>query len=79
MSAVQLHVQCHLIRGRAHRHAWIPAHGAIVGKVLSLKEDDGTWTEDWVVVETAKASALPSEVVLKRERDYSKIRQVTDI
>lgn len=79
MSAVQMHVQCHLIKGRAHRHAWIPARAAIVGKVLSLKEADGTWTEDWVVVEAAKAAALPSEVVLKHERDYRNIRQVTDI
>jgi hypothetical protein len=31
-----------------HRVSWIPENIAIPGAHIRLKEDDGTWTENWL-------------------------------
>ena len=79
MSSVRMHVQCHLVKGKAHRIVWIPGEFAVEGKVLKLKEKNGTWNDRWVVEQAARDSAKPSDFVLARSQNYKKMRKMTDI
>lgn len=43
--------QCLLASGKSRQVSFIPLRYARLGKVLSLKGDDGEWTAGWRVVE----------------------------
>ncbi len=79
MSTNRMHVQCRLVKGNAHRVSWIPSGFAVKGKVVKLKEGDGTWNDGWVVARAARASAKPSDFILARSQDHKKMRKMTDI
>ncbi len=50
----EMYRQCRLARklpsGRIETTSYIPARYARVGNVLSLRDEDGTWTKDWEVL-----------------------------
>lgn len=37
-----------------HMVSWIPENVAVPGARIKLKEDDGTWTENWLVINRGK-------------------------
>jgi hypothetical protein len=41
--------QCLLKKGTLVTTSWIPEKFAVLGKVLKLKDDDGSWDNGWVV------------------------------
>ena len=41
--------QCRLTRGNITTVSWIPARAAVVGKVIGLKQENGTWDDGWTV------------------------------
>jgi len=71
-----MHRQCKLTQGNKVIFSWIPTKYAVVGKVLDLKDEDGNWTEGWVV---AEAWAIDkSSDVLAREDLWRQHRHGTD-
>lgn len=60
-----------------HQVTYLPEKFAIVGKPLRLKEDDGTWTDGWVVKEVYQRKET-AEVNI-RSRDYTRQREASDI
>lgn len=43
--------QCRLQKGNTVQMSWIPEPYCVKGKVLKLREEDGTWSDGWLVVE----------------------------
>lgn len=45
--------QCRLVKrtatGELQQVSWIPDRYAVAGKVVKLREEDGTWDDGWVV------------------------------
>jgi hypothetical protein len=54
--------QCILRKGNATTTSWLPEPFAVLGKVLRLRDDAGTWDNGWVVAavhERREESQLP--------------------
>ena len=71
------HTQCNLHRGDERYTAWVPSNIAIKGRTVKLKNEDGTWDENWIVNEVF--TTLPSKIVNERSQDYKKTRKASDI
>ena len=71
------HRQCKLKRGTENQVSWIPDAIAVVGQVVKLKEEDGTWDEGWEVIEIYDRSE--TQYVLKHSRDWKTQRRGSDI
>lgn len=73
--------QCLLCRktadGEERQYSWIPEPFCVKGKVLKLKNDEGVWTNGWVVLEAWEPR--PAKYVEAHERDYKKNRKASDI
>ena len=70
------HTQCRLRNGVLYCNTWLPTKFAKIGKVLSLKMDNGKWMDGWVVQETW---AVKSSVdVIEAERFWRSHRDGTD-
>lgn len=74
-----MHVQCGLVKGHTRLVSWLPREFAKPGRVVKLKNDDGSWDNGWMVETAAQDSALPSKWVQERAQDYKKMRKMTDI
>jgi hypothetical protein len=62
---------------RYYHTAWIPSDIAVVGNTVRLKNDDGTWEEDWIVEDTFNTQDW--KTVAERSQDYKKTRKASDI
>lgn len=71
------HTQCELQQGSTKQTSWIPTGKAVVGKVIRLKEEDGTWTEGWEVL--SAGAVMDSDLCAERQRDWTHQRSVSDI
>lgn len=73
--------QCLMQGVKGQYVAWIPENVAVVGKTLSLK-DDNDWIEVsdnvWKV-QDVYSIAFDKEIVEERSRDYKKTRIASDI
>jgi hypothetical protein len=73
--------QCLLSKGQFIEEywtvAWIPEKYAERYKILKLKEDNGTWSDGWVV--NTIFGGREESFVLKHERDFVKQRESSDI
>lgn len=58
------------------RIGWIPEKFAILNQVLELKEENGTWTNGWVVKQVGARKG--SAEVHERSRDCKKQRKASD-
>ncbi len=73
----QEYIQCKLERpGKGFTHtqvSFLPKEFAVKNKVLKLKNDDGKWTDGWIVAQVfkdSKTSVIPdSHVAIKRHRN----------
>ena len=45
-----------------HMVSWIPENVAIPGAKVRLKQDDGTWTENWKVINRGKVKLSRKKV-----------------
>lgn len=70
------HKQCKLRRGDVITHSWIPSRYAVVGKTIGLQDEDGKWSEGWVVEEVW--GSRPSVDVLAQADFFKKHREGTD-
>lgn len=77
MAKHETHTQCELQRDSTKQTAWIPTGKAIVGKVTRLKEEDGTWTDGWLVL--SKGAVMESSICIDRQRDWAHQRSVSDL
>ena len=77
MSKPETHTQCSLSRNGAELVSWIPSKIAVKGATVRLKEEDGSWSEGWVV--RATYAIMPSPDVKERSRDYTRTRETSDI
>jgi hypothetical protein len=57
--------------------AWIPSEFAAKGRILKLKQEDGSWNNGWMVEEVY--SMHDESFVLEHERDFTKQRKASDI
>jgi len=77
----QMFIQCLLTKltdkGCLKTISWLPEQFAEPRRVLKLKNEDGSWTDGWVVQETYGSNT--QEFVLSHERDFAKQRQASDI
>ena len=62
--------------GKCVRIGWIPEKFAVLNQVLELKEENGTWSNGWVVKQIGARKG--SEEVNERSRDYKKQRKASD-
>jgi hypothetical protein len=51
--------QCRLRRLNTEQVSFLPQQFAVVGRVLRLKQDDGTWQDGWVVANVHGQSVPP--------------------
>jgi len=70
------YVQCTLKRGSAIQTSWIPEKFAKVGKNIKLKSGD-SWEDGWIVANCWSKRSY--DFLRKHEKDYLKIRDITDI
>ena len=81
MPKPETHTQCklhrHLPGGTLELTSWIPTKIATKGATVRLKEEDGTWTEGWLVIATY--ATMPSDELNERSRDYTRTRKTSDI
>lgn len=71
------HTQCELQRESTKQTAWIPTGKAVVGKYTKLKEEDGEWTDGWLVL--SAGAVMESDLCIERQRDWAHQRQQSDI
>lgn len=57
--------------------AWIPEQFAREGKLIGIKNGDGTWDEGWKVIGVHGRAS--EEYVVEHERDYKHQRKASDI
>jgi hypothetical protein len=62
------YTQCRLLSDDTETVAWIPNEFAVKGKLLAIRQPDGTWKQGFVVKETY--STLPAEQVMERSDEY---------
>lgn len=74
---VPTHTQVTMRRGSANTVSWIPSKFAIEGKFVKLDNEAGVREDGWQVVSVG--TTLPTEVVMKRERDFKNHRKATDV
>lgn len=72
-------VQCKLIKNNAVQQAWIDKRYAVKDKYVKIKQDDGTWDDGWLVLESFDNVQVDSKIVNERSQDYKKTRQASDI
>lgn len=78
------YVQCRLTKEIAstgavrHLVTWIPSKIALPGKRIRLQEDDGTWTEGWLVVNRG-ATKISSQKAATLAHGSKKFKENTDI
>ena len=84
MAKEEWFVQCHLTKKIAdtgairHLVSWIPSSIALPGRKIRLKEDDGTWTEDWLVVNRG-ATKISSQKASTLAHGSKNFKENTDI
>jgi len=66
------HKQCELQKGAVHTVSWIPESRAKIGKILSLKGDNG-----WKVLSVG--TRMDSKLVLENSQDHKSQRDGSDI
>jgi len=72
-----MYVQCHLRKDNIRQVSWLPVQFAEVGKILSLKEEEG-WEDNWIISSVGDIQ-LSDAVLLERGRDYLNTRKASDI
>ena len=76
-----LYVQCLLSKfvhgGCLKTVAWIPSKFAERRRILKLKREDGSWSNDWMVEEIY--SQHEESFVLEHERDFTRQRKASDV
>jgi len=77
MPKPETHTQCSLIRKGSELISWIPSKVAVRGATVRLKEEDGSWSEGWVVRATYATMASPE--CNERSRDHLHTREASDI
>ena len=60
------------------RTFWTQKEKAVIGKIVKIEEDDGSWSTDWEIVQVYKTE-LPKSVVQDRSHDYTRQRKASDI
>jgi hypothetical protein len=82
LSPKDMCVQCRLekMNGEAKlsRTIWGNADKALVGSVVKIEEDDGSWTADWVV-KAVYGLPMPKKAVQHRSHDHTRQRKSSDI
>lgn len=73
----QTYTQCVLAKGVSITTSFIPSNFAQIGRILRLKDSDGTWTDGWVVESCGAVSS--EEDVFLYERIHLQQRKVSDI
>ena len=58
---------------------WIPEKFAEVDRYLELKDQGGTWTNHWRVVEAYTEAKVPWSYLKENERNWKSHRSATDI
>lgn len=74
--------QCELARPcgldcRELMTSWIPEEIAKVGETVRLKDEDGEWTEGWLVL--AVYDRRPFSYLKERDRDHINQRKQSDV
>jgi len=81
MKKAQFYRQCRLqkfVGGHiSEQVSYIPEPYCVVGRMLRLQADDGTWEDGWEVVSASERR--PAKAVEERARDCSKVRSASDI
>ena len=65
-------------KGKLMEVAWIPVEFAKKGKILKLKQEDGEWTDGWIV-EDVGSTLNPIEVIETVQKSAKDHRKTTDI
>jgi len=77
----KFYCQCDLARptdeGRQLMVSWIPEEIAKVGATVRLKDENGTWTEGWLVL--AVYGRRPLSYLREHDRDYINQRKQSDV
>lgn len=71
-------VSVKLVGKNIFRTFWTQKEKASVGKIVKVEENDGTWSNDWEIIEVYN-TVLPKSIVNERSRDYTKQRKASDI
>jgi squalene cyclase len=80
---MELFAQCLLVkylpnkRGMLKTVSWLPIEFAESMRLLKLQNDDGTWSDGWMVQEIYGTHT--KEFVLEHERDFARQRKASDI
>jgi hypothetical protein len=72
---MELHFQCKMHGARGHYTAWLPQKFAKVGQYVLIS--DNFVGGNYRVLDVG--TALPSDYVMKRSRDYREQRKASDI
>lgn len=82
MSKEQMYRQCKVEKwegfSKISRIFWGPEQHTVVGKQVKIEEDNGEWSEDWIVAEVYRTS-LPERLVQHRSHDHTRQRKSSDI
>ena len=81
MKKAKFYRQCRLqrtVEGNVREQvSYIPEPYCVVGRILRLKTEDGTWEDGWEVMSASERR--PARAVEEEERDHLKTRSVSDI
>lgn len=59
--------QCNLKNGNTYCTSWLPVKFAVKGKIVKLKQSDGSWWDGWEVT-SASETIKTSEELTKRPK-----------
>ena len=65
--------------GKRIQVSWIPEKFAKVGKVLSLEDSQGVWSDNWKVTQVNQQVIRTHEQVIERSRSHLRHRSHSDI
>lgn len=74
----QMCLQVKLRRGNESRVTWANADRATLGREVKVEEDDGTWSEGWIVDEV-HGPPVSQKIIQHRSHDYTRQRKSSDI
>jgi hypothetical protein len=74
----EYYIQCEIVRGNSTRVIWANSDKAIVGNLVKVEEDDGSWSEGWFV-KSVYGEAKPRAEVIHQSHAHTRQRKSSDI
>jgi hypothetical protein len=79
MSKTNTYQQCKIEKNDgSYRVIWGPSEKLIIGKNIKVEEDNGEWTEGWIVKEIY-GEPLPEKYVRHMSHAHTRQRKASDI